>query len=466
MSKSEALVKNTLIIAIGKLSTQFLTFLLLPLYTAFLSPEAYGQLDLAIVYLGLLAPTLTVQMEMAVFRHLIDARKKESEKSGIISSAFAVAIAGVAVGAVLMATVGIIFSIALMPFIIGAFASAVFVNFFLQVARGIGRNDTYAIGSVLTGLTNIALSVIALTVLGASVEGLLVALTIANIAGTLYLLVKTGSLSYVRYGSVDRGIVRSLVSYAWPLVPNHISLWGINGISRTIVAIVLGLAATGIYAAASKFTLIYTSLYGIFAMSWTESVSLHLNKKGSFLSNTTNSTVKLFGSLSLLIISASTVVFPLLVSSDFADARYYIPLLITGGFFASLVTHYGAIYVAAKETKKIAVVTLQAVAISTVLTLAGIGFIGLYAPAIAILVTYLYIAIRRHFDIQRLVQIQYSSRTIAPLLIVALMVLIFYYIDNAILNIVSLFVSTMAVVVINKNDIHKIKNTILKKGRT
>lgn len=465
MSKGGSLVKNTLIIAIGKISTQFLTFLLLPLYTAFLSPEDYGQLDLVIVYLGLLAPTLTVQMEMAVFRHLIDARKKESEKSGIISSALSVVVSGVFMGGFAMGVIGLSFGIALMPYIIGAFASTVFANFFLQVARGVGRNDTYAIGSVIIGLTNIILSVIILTLFSASIEGILTALIIANVVGGLYLVLKTGSVGYIKLSSVNKPTVTSLVSYAWPLVPNHISLWGINGISRTTVAVVLGLAAMGIYAAASKFTLIYTSLYSIFAMSWTESVSLHLNKKGDFLSNTTNSTVKLFGSLSLLIISASTIVFPFLVSNDFSDAKYYIPLLVIGGFFASLVTHYGAIYLAAKETKKIAVVTLQAVAISTALTLAGIWFIGLYAPAVAILITYLYIAVRRHFDIQRFVRIRYSATTVVPIMSVALIVLIFYYIDNAILNIVSLFVSTIAVIVINKNDIHKIKNTILKKGR-
>jgi len=464
MSKSSSLVRNTLIIAVGKLSTQFLTFLLLPLYTAILSPEAYGQFDLAIVYLGLLAPTFTVQMEMAVFRYLIDARKNDLAKGGVISSAFAVALAGIATGAIALSLIGWIFSIALMPYIIGAFAATVLANFFLQVARGIGRNDTFATGSIVIGMINIVLSVLSLLVFNTSIEGLLVALIIANIIGAAFLVVQTRIFRYISINKVERETAKSLLAYSWPLVPNHISLWGISGISRTLIAAVLGLAAMGIYAAASKFTLVYTSLYSIFSMSWTESVSLHIGKKGSFLSNATNSTVKLFGSLSLLIISASTVVFPFLVAPDFADAKNYIPLLILGGFFASLVAHYGAIYLAVKETKRIAVVTLQALIISTVLTLVGVWIIGLYAPAIAILVTYGYIAVRRHYDVQRLVAIKYSSSTILPVVILGLFVLVFYYIDNTLLNILSLLVTIIAAAMINKSDIYKIKNTILKKG--
>ena len=45
MEEKKSLVKNTIIIAIGKLSTQVISFLLLPLYTAKLSTEEYGTYD-------------------------------------------------------------------------------------------------------------------------------------------------------------------------------------------------------------------------------------------------------------------------------------------------------------------------------------------------------------------------------------------------------------------------------------
>ena len=45
MGKSGELIKNTAIISIGKMGTQVVNFLLLPLYTAKLTTEAYGNYE-------------------------------------------------------------------------------------------------------------------------------------------------------------------------------------------------------------------------------------------------------------------------------------------------------------------------------------------------------------------------------------------------------------------------------------
>lgn len=45
MNQKKQLLVNTIIIAIGKLSTQVVSFLLLPLYTSKLSPAEYGTYD-------------------------------------------------------------------------------------------------------------------------------------------------------------------------------------------------------------------------------------------------------------------------------------------------------------------------------------------------------------------------------------------------------------------------------------
>lgn len=467
MTQGNALIKNTLIIAVGKLFTQSLTFLLLPIYTTFLSPKVFGELDLIILYVGLLAPTLTLQMEMSVFRHLIDVRASSSNAKvrRIISSALAIIVTGVIFGATAIAMVGSMLELRLTPFIVGAFASTVFLNFFLQVARGKGRNDIFAVASIVTGIVNMALSVFLLTVLHASAEGILLALIIANIVGVILLILKTRALHDASLGSINKDTVKQLVGYSWPLVPNHVALWGIGGISRTVVATTLGLAATGVFASANKFSLIYASLYSVFALSWTESVSLHIGKRGSFLSNATNSTIRLFGSLSLLTISVTSVAFPFLVSSEFSEAKLYIPLLVVGSFFASIVTHYGAIYLAVKETRKIAIVTFQALVISTVLTLAGIWYIGLYAPALATVATYGFIAVRRHYDIQRFTPIRYSEATILPLLLIAIVVIICYYVDNSLLDIVSLIFTICTIALLNLSDVHRITSLISKKGK-
>ena len=46
MNREKLLIKNTAIVSLGKICTQLITFFLLPLYTAVLSTEEYGVVDL------------------------------------------------------------------------------------------------------------------------------------------------------------------------------------------------------------------------------------------------------------------------------------------------------------------------------------------------------------------------------------------------------------------------------------
>ena len=73
MNKNKELVKNTAIISIGKICTQFLSFLLLPLYTSLLTTKDYGTVALITTYQQLLGYIVFFQIEQAVFRFLIDA---------------------------------------------------------------------------------------------------------------------------------------------------------------------------------------------------------------------------------------------------------------------------------------------------------------------------------------------------------------------------------------------------------
>lgn len=62
MGKSGELIKNTAIISIGKMGTQVVNFLLLPLYTAKLTTEAYGNFDYVTTIALFLVPLMTMLM--------------------------------------------------------------------------------------------------------------------------------------------------------------------------------------------------------------------------------------------------------------------------------------------------------------------------------------------------------------------------------------------------------------------
>ena len=84
MNQKKQLLRNTIIIAIGKLSTQVISFLLLPLYTGKLSPEQYGSYDFMVTLSVFLLPIVTLLMEESMFRFLIDAETVKQRKKVIL----------------------------------------------------------------------------------------------------------------------------------------------------------------------------------------------------------------------------------------------------------------------------------------------------------------------------------------------------------------------------------------------
>ena len=80
MNKKKQLLQNTLIIAIGKISTQIISYILLPLYTAALTPEQYGLYDYVVTVSTFVCTFLTMLMENGMLRCLIDAKNKDEKK--------------------------------------------------------------------------------------------------------------------------------------------------------------------------------------------------------------------------------------------------------------------------------------------------------------------------------------------------------------------------------------------------
>ena len=88
MSKKKELAKNTIIIFLGKVCTRLISFLLLPLYTSYLLTEEYGLVDLVTTYVTLIVPIITMELEMSVFRYLVDCRKDKNETKKVYSNDF------------------------------------------------------------------------------------------------------------------------------------------------------------------------------------------------------------------------------------------------------------------------------------------------------------------------------------------------------------------------------------------
>jgi len=466
MSKKKELLGNTFIIFIGKMLPQVLAFFMLFLYTNYLSASEYGTVDLIITYVSLLAPIITLQLEMAMFRFLIDVRNKNTEKKKLITNNYICLIIFSLIFSILYLIVMYFIDFKYAVIVLLYIISTIFMSNTLQISRGLGNNKAFAFGSILNAIVLVICNIYFLAFLNLGIDGMIISLFISNTITFIYLLFKLKLYNYISLKTKDKNKVKELIKYSLPLIPNGISWWIINVSDRTIISVLLGTAANGIYAISNKFPAILSSIGTVFSLSWSESASLHINDKDKdkFFSDVCNSSLKIFGSISLLLIALIPFVFPILINSNFSEAYNYIPILMIAALCNNMVICYSAIYIAKKLTKKVMNTSIVSAIINIVINLVLIKFIGIYAAAISTFIAYGSMLIYRHFDVQKYAKIKYKKSLILTIIVSFIIVSIIYYINNLYLDIISLILCIVFTFILNKKETIGVIN-ILKNGK-
>ncbi len=455
MSKYKEIAKNTAIIAIGKMLTQFLAFLLLPLYTHYLTTKDYGTIDLIITYVSLISPVISLQLEMAVFRFLIDSRSDSELTKKIVSTVLLLTLLMTLAFSTILTLVLIRCKVPYGALITFTVIATIMSNLSLQIARGMGNNRQYTVGGVIAGTSTIILNIVTVAFYGMGVKGILLSLTLSNILCAVYLMMVLRIFSYFSVSFIQKSLIIRLLTYSVPLIPNGIAWWIINAADRSIIISFLGASANGIYAVAYKFPLIFSSFFTFFSLAWTEAASIHISsrERDVFFSRVINTSLSVFGSLSLIILTVVPFVFNILVNDQYKEAYLYIPLIMIGMLFNSVVMIYSSIYIAHKLTNKVAKTSLMAALISVVLTLALIKPLGLYAACLSMVVAYFAMIVYRFIDLRKYVMIKYDLRRIYTLAALYAIALLIYYLRIPALDVINILLVSVASFVINRADL-------------
>ena len=452
MSKKKQLAKNTIIIFFGKACTQLISFFLLPLYTAYLQTSEYGVVDLIQTYVTLLVPIITLELEMSIFRWLIDSRGKKDDTEKLISNDFYILIISLVLFSIIYLIVSLFINIPFKYVILLDIIVCVLSGNLLQVARGLGKIMDFSISCILTGLTTIISNIILIVFCHMQAEGMIISMALANGVCSLYLFFKLKIYNKIKFNKVDHKLIKEMYKYSIPLVPNGISWWVVNVSDRSIISIVLGASANGLYAISNKFPTVISSLTGIFNLSWSESASLHINSddRDEFFSDITNTVIRLFSTLGVGMLACMPFVFPILINSKYRDAYLYIPPLVIGTVFNVAICLYSQIYLAKKMSKQVASTTITGAIINILINIVFIKYIGLFAAAISTMISYMVMAIFRHFDLKKYVNIKIDKLLIIKVFLMFILISISYYINNMYLNIFSLIIVCLDAYFLNR----------------
>ena len=452
MNQKKQLLKNTIIIAIGKLSTQIISFLMLPIYTSKLSTEEYGTYDFLVTLSIFLLPVITLMMEESMFRFLIDAEDFKDKRRIITATILYTTIGTILfsiIAALIMSIIKYEYTLVFILFVI----SNILIGLSNSLSRGSGKIKLYSLSNFILGITTIILNILFIVTFKLGTSGLLWANTIANSVTAIIIFIILRAHRFVDKKYISKKVLSQMVKYSVPLVPNNLSWVIISMSDRLMLTNMMGAGANGIYSIANKFPNIINTFYSFFSTAWKESAARILkegNKSKAY--NSIYKDVKVFVKAIVLgVIAIMPFAFKILINDSYSEAYIYIPILTIATYYTIMSNFYGGIFAAFKNTKVMGVTTIAAAIINIAINLIFIPIYGIYAASFSTLISNLIIYVYRRVKLGEYVKLKEKFNIVYWILLIG--TLISYYINNMILNIIVFIIVLIYCIYTNKTFI-------------
>ncbi|MCR5508178.1 MAG: oligosaccharide flippase family protein [Lachnospiraceae bacterium] len=384
MSKGSRLAKGTVIYAIGNFGTKLIAFLIVPLYTYYISPDDMGDYDILMSTIALLTPIITMRISDAAYRWMLH---HIEEDRLCISAAYRVMIISSIISLGLTLLVNAFVPIKFCAYFCVLLILGRWLESLQTLLRGLEERKLFAVSGLLYTGIFVTLNVIKIVVFGEGVTAMLQSTAISEIIVIVFILVCTPQLrTKVISDSDNRQLTKSMLAYSAPLVPSGLSWWVMGLSDRYVVRYYLGPALTGIYAVANKFPSIMTMVFAIFNNAWTDLALADL-KEGSETSEYSSlvfeKLYRLSFSFVLFLIPATKLFAGNVLGEAYRSAAVYIGFLYLGSVFQGFTSFISAGLLQGTDTRPIAGSSMAGAAVNLIIDICMIGFIGLHAASIS-----------------------------------------------------------------------------------
>lgn len=382
MNRNEKLIRNSIIYAIGNFASKILNFCLIPIYSAYLTAEDFGNVDLLITAASLIVPAITFQVIDAVYRYMLSA-SSERERNRIFTNGTIVYILGYLVfitGYLICSALwGLNNQLLYIAYIVIVF----WFQYLQQICRGLRKNEIYAFTGIIVTLIQGCSNILFIVSLHMQSESLLLAPVIASLLGLIIILLKTNIMTMFNYHMISFEEIKRLLVFSIPLCAHSICWWVITASGTYILKFFSGSSyLSGIYAMANKFPQVMSMIDSIFFLSWQESAveEYSSSDRDEFFSNIFNTYIQIQISIIIVLLPAINVYFSYFKTGDFAQSSAYIPLLLAANIISSALSFISIIFNVVKKTKNVGTssfVAMIATVITSTITIPVLGIYGL-----------------------------------------------------------------------------------------
>lgn len=390
--------KQSSLYTLGNIANRLAGFLMIPLYTHYLSPADYGVIELVDLFLMFMVITFGLQSVGSAMTRIYHDYEDVDQRKKVISTA----LIGLAMLNVLVTVAGILSAASLSELIFGKIEyqhliAVAFVAMFLSnmvevilVYERIRQNAVffvlfslcYLIGSLTFNIYFIAFQ-------NLGIWGFIWSKLIVAAVGALYLLARTLPLVGLKF---DKTIGARMVSFGTPLILVGLAFFIIHFSNRFFLNSYASLADVGLFSLAYKFAILITILVGEpFGRVW--SVSIYdYSKQDDWKENFGRILAYLVFFLVLVGLSISLFiedVIRLMADESFLPAAALVPILVIAYIFRESGDYFRNILYINKRSGVMSRIAMLCALTNLALNYLLIEQFNLYGAAIATVVTWL-----------------------------------------------------------------------------
>ncbi len=443
-SKYSYLSKNILLFSLNGFIPKVLSFILIPIYTGYLTEAQYGVSDLITTTVQLLIPIFTLDIQDAVMRFAMD---KEYDNKRVFTVSMRIVFFGTFLVALLSFIAGLIKIPGIEPlyliFLVLMFFTSALANSFSLFCRGIDKVQAVVVGGILNSAVTLLANILFLVVFKWGLVGYLVANTLGALVALVYEFFAAKLYKYITT-VVDKKLSKEMIAFSFPLIFSTIAWWINNASDRYVITFMCGISVSGLYAIAYKIPTILSMFQNIFTQAWSISAIKEYDKDDSDgfvgnMYNTVNFTMMLACSVLMLI---NIPIAYILYSEDFFVAWKFVPPLLISVVFNAMALFIGSIFTAVKDTKTLSMSTVFGAVINTVCNFVFIYFWGAYGAAIATLLGYAATLLFRHIILRKHIKlkINWTRDIIAYAVLIIQMVIAYFGFKLTLLQLIATFV--------------------------
>ena len=401
---NKALLTGTIVYTIGNLGTKILTFLIVPLYTYYISTSDMGDYDLLMTSVSLLAPIISLKISDATYNWMI----KQTKSSEVcIKSTYNYLLKSCALSVIVVGIIGHFTHIWNLKLFLAILVLDPVLETTQKILRGLKNQKLFAAsGIIYTGIL-VTLNFITVCVMKLGVTSLLVNTIISqfvSIALIFALEKRIRCLTVAIEKSTLLETQKEMLKYSIPLVPSTLSWWVMSISDRYVVRFFLGSSFNGIYAIATKFPSVLQTFFVLFNNAWTDMALANLHSKeenSKYVSSLFEKMYMFSFSAIFCLIPITKVATQVILSSDYKIGSIYIGFLYLGAIFQGFSTFASVGYLQSKKTARAATSSLAGAIVNLLVDFILIQSVGLFAAALSTYAGFLVMWLVRMYDIRK-----------------------------------------------------------------